>query len=165
MRFRLLNFDKIEKNLMNEATGQLMYGPDYFQWYTAGIESVVKDNENQFFIIDRFDNERPEVITWKYYNDSGISDIVVLANNDNYLWDAPMDWDSLQDVIKNRMNYIKKINKTTMTEEEEKYWETKIIEEVTKTRDIQSSVVLPRMGDLQSVIRKMKKYITSREVK
>jgi hypothetical protein len=52
-----------------------------------------------------------------------------------------------------------------MTEEEEKYWETKMIEDVRQTRDIQSSVVLPRMGDLQSVIRKMKKYITSREVK
>jgi hypothetical protein len=88
-----------------------------------------------------------------------------MLNNDNYLFDAPMDWDSLQAVIENRMSYLKKTFKTPMSEDEEVYWRDKIINEVTNTRDIQGSVVLPKLPDIQSVIRIMKKYLNGRVVK
>jgi hypothetical protein len=64
MNFRLLNFNRIDKLEKNELEGTMMNVPDYFQWYLTGIETVVRDNENQFFIMDRHDNERSEVITW-----------------------------------------------------------------------------------------------------
>jgi hypothetical protein len=115
--------------------------------------------------MDRHDNERSEVITWKYFDDPGISDVIVMINNDNYLFDAPMDWDSLRKVIEQRMNYVKKQYKTPMTPEEEEYWIEKITKQVIASRDQQSTVVLPKMPDLQSVIRKMKKYLSQREVK
>ena len=44
MNFKILNFDKTERNLKNERIGELLTVADYFQWYLSGIEDIISDN-------------------------------------------------------------------------------------------------------------------------
>jgi hypothetical protein len=162
MKFKILDFKKTERRFENIIPGQLVTVSDYWQWYTGGIESII--NANDFIIVNRNENERTEVLTNKFYEDVNISDVLVLINNDNYLWDAPADWDLSQDIIDNKMLYYQRHHKVQMTEDEELYWKRKIEDKVIATRDVQDNIVVPIRGELQKVIRHMKEYLSEREV-
>jgi len=162
MNFRILNFDKKEQRVQNENEGELFYSADYWQWYITGIESLI--NENDFVLSDRYDNERSEVLTYNFYENENISDVLLLVNNDNYLWDAPVDGDLLDEVIDNKFNYFKKINKTPLSTDEEMYWENKIKEKSVLMNNVQREIVIPIRSELQKVIRNINKFIQEREV-
>ena len=163
MNFKILNFDKTEKNLMNERTGELLTVTDYFQWYMTGVESII--NNTDFVMTDRYDNERTENISYNFYENENVSDVLVLLNNDNYLFDAPADWDLLQDITDNKLNYYKKQNKVQLTPEEEKYWRNKLEEQSINAHEAQKSIIIPLKSELQKTIRHINEYFEQREVK
>jgi hypothetical protein len=163
MTFRVYNFDKIEKQSKNESLGPKLTIADYWQYYTTGVENLV--NNNEYFRTDRLENERSEVITWKFFDDPGLSDIILALNNDVYLWDTPFDYELVEQITDNKMNYIKKMYKADMPEDVEQYWYDKTLRDTLEYQDILRSVVLPRYSDLQTVIRKIKEYFRDREVK
>ena len=165
MNFKIINFDKTERNLKNERIGELLTISDYFQWYLSGIEDIINDNPNSFVMTDRYDNERTENISYNFYENENVSDVLVLLNNDNYLFDAPADWDLLQDITDNKLNYYKKQNKVHLTPEEEKYWRNKLEEQSVNAHEAQKRLIIPIRSELQRTIRLMNEYIESREVK
>jgi len=164
LEYKIYNFDETERQLNNEQLGEKFIVKDYFQYYTTGIESIVKENENDFEKIKRQDNERSEVITYNLYQDANASDVIVSINNDVYLWDAPFVWDTLDFVVKNKMTYVQKVFKSPMLEDDYRYWERNIISDVIKTRDIQSTVVVPKREYIQKTIRKIKRYLKERTI-
>lgn len=162
MRFRILNFKKTEKRLEHEIQGELLKTPDYFQFYINGIEQFV--NEKDFILIDRFDNERSEVIAYNFYDDENISDVLVLCNNDNYIWDAPADFDLVYDIVDNKMNYYKSQRQISMSDDEFIYWRDKLILKAYETHKAQKNYAVPLRSEVQKVIRKINDYKEEREV-
>ncbi len=162
MDFKILNFQKTVKQLYHEQPGALIQSPDYWQWYTTNIKSIINDND--FILVQRYENQRAEVLAYSFYENENVSDVLVTLNNDNYLWDAPTDWETSQEIIENKLNYYKHENKVPMTEEEEEYWRLKMEEKVTATRDIQSKVAVPIRTELQKTIRKINDYLEARKV-
>jgi elongation factor P--beta-lysine ligase len=165
MNFKIYNFQKIDKQLQHESPGEYYNSADYFQWYTTGIESVVQENESSFFLTKRLNNERPEVLSWKFFGDANYADLLTSVNNDNFLWDGPTDWDTAQFVIQNKMNYLKRVNKVQFDPDEENYWNEKMTSKVSRTIEVQSTVIVPKYPELQSIVRKIKRYLESRVVK
>jgi hypothetical protein len=163
MLFKIYNFDKIEKQSKNESEGITLTIADYWQYYTTGVENLV--NNNEYFRTDRLENERAEVVTWKFFDDPNLSDMVLALNNDVYLWDTPFDYRLVEQITDNKMNYIKKIYRAEMPEDVETYWRDLMLKDTMKYHDTLRTVVLPRYSNIQSVVRKIKDYFTKREVK
>jgi hypothetical protein len=165
MEFKILNFNKTERRLQNEYAGELLTVPDYFQWYISGVENVINENPSSFILTDRYDNERTEVLAYGMYQNENVADLLVLLNNDNFLWDAPADYDLLWDVTENKLQYIEKLHRVDLSEEQELYWRSKMEEKTSETYNTQRTLVVPLKKDLSKIIRKVNKYIEGREVK
>jgi len=163
MDFKILNFDKTVRQFQHEQAGDVVQATDYWQYYTAGLFTVINDMD--FILVQRYENQRAEVLAHNFYGDANVSDVLVSLNNDNYLFDGPVDWDTSQEIIENKMNYFKKENKVPMTEEEEEYWRFKMEEKVQATRDVQGTLAVPIRSELQKTIRRMNEYLEGREVK
>jgi len=167
MKFSIFDFDRIDQYMVHEELGELVNTADYFQYYTTGIENIVvdPDNEFMFFKTKRYESERSDVLAYDFYDEENFADVLVAINNDNFLWDAPMNFDTELAVINAKVNYIKKINKAPLTYDEEKYWKRKITGKVDFTNNSQMIIVAPYLKDIRTVIRKIKKYFMDREVK
>lgn len=163
MEFKILNFQKIEKRLTNETMGEKLQVPDYFQWYIAGISDLTNDQE--FVLTDRYDNERTEVLAYNFYENESVADVLVLANNDNFLWDAPADYDLLWDIADNKYQYFRHEHKVNMSVDEEEYWKQKMKDQTVAAHTSQSVIAIPIRSNLQKVIRKMNDFLEEREVK
>jgi len=163
MEFKILNFTKKEGIIRNEITGERLTITDYWQYYITGIEKIV--NEKDFILTDRYENERAEVLAYNFYENESVSDVLVLINNDNYLWDSPSDYDLIWDIVDNKMNYLRALNKANFNEQEKNYWREKIQDKAEEARNIQSSIVIPNRSSLQKVIRTINQYLEEREVK
>jgi hypothetical protein len=160
---KIYNFEKTEKHLMNKSACGVFKSADYWQWYTTGIENMV--NNQEFFITDRLQNERSEVVSWKLYDDPNISDVILAINNDVYLWDAPFDYDMVENITNNKMEYLERVYKVHMTEDEKTYWRDKMLNKTKTLQNTLQSVVVPKYSNLQSIIRKIKDYLNDRIVK
>ena len=165
MDFKLYNFDKVIKTSENESKGFTYKVTDYWQYYTTGVESLV--NSKEFFKTDRRENEKTEVLTWKFYNSPDTADIVLASNNDVFLWDTPFDFSYGEKIKDNKMNYFKKIYKKDLSDTDDVYlyYNNIFIKDVADMNEQQSTVVLPKMGYLQQVIRKFQDYFRQRTVK
>jgi hypothetical protein len=163
MEFKILNFPKTEKTLRNKYSAGLLTTADYWTWYTTGVESIV--NEQDFVLTDRYDNERTDVLAYNFYESESTADVLVLINNDNFLWDAPADFDLMWDITDNKMEYLLTLNKLPFEESEYNYWREKMSTKTEKTHDIQSEIVIPNRNTLQKTIRKINEYLEEREVK
>jgi len=163
MEFKILNFNKIENQLRNEYYGEKLTITDYWQWYTTGIESLINDQE--FVMTQRYDNERSEILAYNFYENEAVADLLVLINNDNFLWDAPADFDLLWDITDNKMKYLEDQNKIAFNEDQKNYWREKMEAKVSSTNSIQSKIVIPDRSYLQRVIRNVNEYLEGREVK
>ena len=162
MDFKVINFQKTEKVIMNEFYGGKLTVCDYWQYYVTGIESIVNDQD--FILTDRYDNERSEVIAYNFYDNESLSDVIILSNNDNFLFDAPVDYDLGIDIVDNRMKYLQSMNKTTYSQDEYLYWEQKMKDRINDEHKIKSNVIIPKRGSVQKIIRNMNSYMESREV-
>ena len=163
MEFKILNFQKVEKQFNHESVGEKLQIADYFQWYISGISDLTNDQE--FVLTDRYDNERSEVLAYNFYENESVADVLVLANNDNFLWDAPADYDLLWDITENKYGYFRKEHKVQMSVDEEEYWKQKMRDQTTAAHSNQSVIAIPIRGSLQKVIRKMNEFLEEREVK
>ena len=165
MNFKLYDFKKIEKTSENESKGFTYKVTDYWQYYTTGVESLV--NNNEFFKTDRLINERSEILTWKFYNNPDISDVVLATNNDVYLWDSPFEYSYGEKIKDNKMNYFQKLYKKDLdiTDDVYIYYNNIFLEDVKTLNEQQSTVVLPKLNYIQQIIRKYQNYFNSREVK
>ena len=163
MNFKILNFEKTENRLENETVGEKLQIADYFQYYVAGISELV--TEEDFVLTDRYENERAEVLAYNFYGNEAVADVIVLANNDNFLWDAPADYDLLWDIADNKYQYFRHEHKVTLSVDEEEYWKQKMRDQTAASHTIQSTVAIPIRSELQKVIRTFNKYLESRKVK
>jgi len=163
MEFKILNFNKIERELKNIYTSGNLTVADYWQWYTTGIEKIVNDQD--FIITDRYNNERSDILAYNFYENESLADLLILINNDNFIWDTPGDYDLLWDITDNKMNYLRNLNKVDFTQEEIIYWREKMEKKTEEVHQIQSNIVIPKRGSLQKIIRTINNYLENREVK
>ena len=165
MKYSILNFPKKDIEVKHETTGETLYVPDYFTYYISGIQKIVFENQDSFFKTKRFENERSEVLSFKFYGSGMYSDTIILSNNDNYLWDSAYDWEMTEEVTNQKLKYIQELNKNNLTEDERLYWENKIKRKIEYQNTIRSTVIAPKVSDLNKIIRLMKKYIRERTVR
>ncbi len=93
---------------------------DYFQYYTTGVEQVVRDSPAAFVYTSRNDAERPEQIMYSLFGDENLSDQFLAVNNQNYLWAVPFSLDAFQDAVELRMAYLRYLMRDRMNEPAEK---------------------------------------------
>ncbi len=163
MDFKILNFNKTERYLVHENIGELLTVSDYWQWYTTGIEDLVKKDDG-FIITKRYDNERSEVLAYNFYENESVADVIVLSNNDNFLWDVPGDYDLLFDITEQKLQYFKNQHKVPLTAEQEEYWNQKMKDKVLETHKVQTDIVIPLKKELQRIIRMFNNYLEERIV-
>ena len=87
---------------------------DYFQYYTTGLEQIVRDNPSAFVYTNRNDSERPDQIMYSAFGDENLSDMFVAVNNQNYLWAVPFSLDAFQDAVELRMSYLRYLMRDRM---------------------------------------------------
>lgn len=153
---------------------------DYFQYYTTGVETIVRDNQDAFRFTTRSDAERPEQIMYDIYSEADLGDIFVAVNNQNYMWATPFGLDAFHDAITFRMNYVEllmrdRIEKTEIKDDfghiiETQYNEVgqlcyeKVSEDVHTEDDLARIIIVPDVNSTQLVSRKIKEYFESRKV-
>lgn len=176
MRSTIYNFEQKEGLLDNKV----YYVKDYFQYYTTGVEDMIRQYPEEFAFIRRDNAERPEQIMYEMFRDANLSDVFVSMNNQNYLWATPFGLDAFQDAIDFRMNYLEllmrdRIEKTEVKDEYgniiEVYYNDvgevcreRVEEDIHKADDKARLVIIPGLNSHQFVIRKIKDYFKSRIV-
>jgi len=164
MKPKIYKFDTITRHLKNDKPGEIFKVRDYFQWYHTGIENVINENKGYYFVTNRYENERSEVITYNLFEDENLSDVLLALNNDVYLWDAPYDNDTRDIIADNKFKYIEKLNKQPFIDyTKEKYYE-RIYAQLDAFNDRQKLIVLPKFKDLNRVLRSIKEYLNNRKV-
>ncbi len=153
---------------------------DYFEFYTTGVESIIKDTPTAFRFTTRQNTERPEQIMYDIYSDADLSDVFVAINNQNYLWSTPFGLDAFQDAVAFRMNYVELLMRDRITKEditdnlgnviETTYNEVgdicydKVREDIHNEDDSARTIIVPDTNSTQLVNRKIREYFTSRKV-
>ncbi len=153
---------------------------DYFQYYTTGVEQVVKYNTSAFVHTTRNDAERPDQIMYSTFGDENLSDMFLAINNQNYLWAVPFSLDAFQDAVVLRMSYLRYLMRDRMdapAEKTETHDEATYIntvedvmylraEEDTQVRDeMARNVLLPEKDNIHFVNRRIEDYFNSRVVR
>jgi len=62
------------------------------------------------------------------------------------------------------MQYVRALNKATMTPEEEEYWQRKMEAQQLLTDAAQRLIIAPNLKDVNAAVRKIRKYFIDREV-
>ena len=138
---------------------------DYFEYYTTGVESIIKDNPEFFKFTTRKNTERPEQIMYDLFNDENLGDTFIAINNQNYLWATPFDLDSFHDTVEFRMNYIKNLMKDRLNDPGVyDIMEERITEELYKEDDKSRAVIVPDLNSHRHVNKKIEEYFKSRKV-
>jgi len=162
MNLKIFDFARKMSIVKNYRESEVINSVDYFEYYTTGIEDLVDDN---FFATDRYVNERSEVMGHNLLGNQDFADVIVAANNDNFLWDAPMDYDKTELVIDNRINTLEKYMQRSLSDTEKIYHRKKFREDSEQINDDMTVIVLPRYNRMQEALRKIRRYLNNRKVK
>ncbi len=140
---------------------------DYFQYYTTGVESIVRKTPEIFAITQRNNNERPEQIMYDMFKDENQADSFLAINNENYLWSTPFDLDAFQDAVDLRMKYVESMMKDRVMNDENqwKIMDNRVREDVQAEDDSARRIIIPAKGQMQLVNKKIERYFKQRILK
>jgi len=162
---KIYNFPKKTRFMVHEKIDGYLNAVDYFDYYHTGIEKLVLQRPDLFILTDRYENERPEQITWDLFEDVTSFDVLLACNNETMLWNSPFYYDSTEKILENKMNYYKKIHKSDFDETQDRFHYLKEIFsiDIEKENDHLRKIVVPRSNGMGDVIRIMKNYIKDRK--
>ena len=169
MKQTIYKYDPIKIKLKNDRLGDVVKVRDYFQYYTTGIEEIPFKNESLYFETTRFENERTDVLAFNFFESEDISDLILALNNDVYLWDSVIDYEMKEKVIQNKLKMLER-NKykddpnKELDSYDKKYYSELFDKELQIQNDYQKTIVLPKLENLQRVIRDIRKYLDGRKV-
>ncbi len=164
MRPKIYDFNKISREIKHESIGKYFHITDYFQYYTTGIENITNNNE-LYIETERYDNERTDILSWEFYLNENYSDLLLAINNDVYLWDSPVDYDTIDIIVNQQLLYIQKIQNKIFNDQEKEYWTNKIKNKVIQNNDYKRKILMVSDGDKNKITRQIKDIFKSREVK
>jgi hypothetical protein len=165
MKTKVYNFNKRVSQLFHEEPGEVLEYSDYFQWYTTGVEELVKTNDSFFIQTDRYEKEKTDALSYIFFNNENYSDMLLALNNDVFLWDMPVDASSLEISKNNYLNYIERLFQRALTEDEKIYWGNRLENKLEKENDYKRKIITVSDGDKGQTLRMIKAYFKSREVK
>ena len=164
MRQTVYDFDLVKNRLVADEVGPLVQVRDYFEYYTTGLEEIVQENQDDFFMTQRYQNERTDVIAYNFYEDENYSDVILAVNNDTYLWDAPVDFDTQSIVVDERIRIVEHLNHQKLQQGQRSFYERQFNEDLDEEQEIQKNIVLPKFGSMSKINRLIKKYLNNRKV-
>ncbi|MCD6435187.1 MAG: hypothetical protein J7L15_02180 [Clostridiales bacterium] len=140
---------------------------DYFQYYTTGVEQIIRQSPSAFGITQRNNNERPEQIMYDMFKDENQSDTFVAINNQNYLWATPFDLDAFQDAVDIKMHYVEFLMKDRVIDDPHQWdiMDDRVRADLQSEDDVARQIVIPAHGKMQLVNRKIRKYFEQRVVR
>ncbi len=139
---------------------------DYTEYYTTGIESVVIQYPEVFAYAIRDDLERPENIMYNMFKDENLADVLVAANNENFMWDIPMDFDLYNDVVDFRMIYLDFLMLDRMDDDVVvAIMKDRMIEQVDEIDRRMKKVFLPNPEKISFTLKRIKDYVKNRKCK
>jgi hypothetical protein len=80
---------------------------DYTSYSFPELRNKLKEYPEWFMIYSVETDERPEVISYKLYEDEDYADVILLLNEMNYIWDTPYNSEVIYEQTKTYMEYIK----------------------------------------------------------
>jgi len=163
MKQKIYNFQPRVNQLENDRKGEIIKTRDYFEFYHTGIEELPFMNEQMYFMTNRYENERAEVITNAFYDDADLSDLVLALNNDVYWWDAPYDFDTQYIIADNKVQYVENLRKRKLNDAERLYYNEKFNDELSVINDKQRLIVVPKFKNLARVNRLIQRYLNNRK--
>jgi hypothetical protein len=162
MKSTIYKFDKKAGLLDSKIFGVT----DYFQYYTTGVEQIIREAPDNFLYTDRLNGERPEQIMYGIFKDENLSDMFVAINNQNYIWAVPFDLDSFEEAVEFKMNYVKFLMKDRLDDPiQENIMFDRVSEDVHVEDDVSRTVIIPAGDAVPGVNRQIREYFKGREVK
>jgi hypothetical protein len=162
MKQSIYDFDTIKNVTINDELGPVVEVRDYFQYYTTGLEDVPFDED--CFSTDRYQNERTDVIAYNFFEDENLSDLILAMNNDTYMFDCPVDYDTQCDIVDARINMIEALNHQQLRPGQVEFYRELFDKEMNEINEAQDVIVLPKFNKIAKIRRDMEKYLENREV-
>jgi hypothetical protein len=161
---KIYDFNTITNRLKHEVDGEVVETSDYFEFYHTGIEDIQDDENQHFFVTDRYEGERSEILAWNFYQNENYSDVLLALNNEVYLWDNPFGGDIQEDVKDNQLLYVQRLYQRQLDDYEKEIWSQKLSEHIKESNDTQRTIVAPHKRNINSTVRKMREYMEDRKV-
>ncbi len=136
---------------------------DYFEFYTTGVENLIRENPDMFRFTERRQTERPEVLANDLYKDPNEADVIVAVNNQNYLNIMPFDYDTYFKAKDFRIKYMKYLMKKRY-EDISEIIDERVEEDIDHMNELSKLVIVPTPRDLSIIKRKIQDYFQSRKV-
>ncbi len=137
---------------------------DYTEYYTTGIEDVIREYPQIFAYSIRDDLETPENIMYNMFNDENLADVIVACNNENFIWNVPMDFDLYNDAVDFRMLYLRFLMLDRMDDiQVDSIMKERMELQVDDIDRRMKKVFIPHPEKISFTMKRIKDYIRSRK--